>query len=163
MKLTFYIWLKHCLGVYLVPIYLLPLLFATTLLCGERSEAAEVKVDLGAIASIESSNNPMAYNKQSGARGMYQITEICLKEYNNFHKGKEVAREELFNPAMARNVADWYVNVRITCMLKHYGIKDTIENRLWCYNAGIGNVLKRRLPTETREYIRKYHKLTKGK
>jgi hypothetical protein len=51
------------------------------------------------------------------------------------------------------------MNTRIPQMLKAYKIPDTIDNRLWAYNAGIGNVKKGRLPKETRNYIRKYHKL----
>jgi len=133
--------------------------FASPLL---HAEGVGVSIDLGVIASIESSNNPMAYNKRTQARGLYQITPICLKDYNNFHE-RRILKDDLFKPSMARNVADWYVNVRIPCMLKHYGIKDTIENRLWCYNAGIGKVIKGIMPKETREYIKKYHKLTKDK
>jgi hypothetical protein len=162
-RLPFYIGLKHCLGTYLVPIYLSALFFASPLLCG-RSEAksAEVNVDLCTIASIESSGNPNAYNKRTQARGLYQITPICLADYNNFHRNKRISNDDLFKPLMARNVADWYINERIPGMLKYYGIKDTIEARLRCYNSGIGNLRKGRLPIETREYIEKYKRLKKG-
>jgi hypothetical protein len=53
-------------------------------------------------------------------------------------------------------------------MLKAYNIPDTINNRLISYNAGI-KVCKdyhrgkiKRLPRETREYLKRYHKLEKG-
>jgi hypothetical protein len=65
----------------------------------------------------------------------------------------------MFDPIKAKIVANWYMNKRIPQMLKHYKRKDTIENRLWCYNAGIGMLLKGIKPKETKEYINKYKAL----
>jgi soluble lytic murein transglycosylase-like protein len=155
----FYMCLKHCLGGKVILIYLTALFFATTLL---PAEGGTLSIDLVSIANIESSNNPNAYNKRTQARGLYQITPICLADYNNFHRNKRISNDDLFKPLMARNVAEWYINERIPGMLKYYGIKDTIETRLRCYNSGIGNLRKGRLTIDTRKYIEKYRRLTKG-
>ena len=118
------------------------------------------KIDLSIIASIESSNNPLAYNAKTQAIGLYQITPICLKEYNNYHSASTIAQNELYKPQIARLVAEWYVGVRIPQMLKFYGLKDNLDNRLICYNAGIGNLIKGIIPDETQQYIFRYRKLS---
>lgn len=110
------------------------------------------------IIQIESGGNPNAYNKESGAIGLCQITPIVLKEWNESGQLRFLERG-LYKPEVNRPIGDWYMNTRIPQMLKAYKIPDTIDNRLWAYNAGIGNVKKGRLPKETRNYIRKYHKL----
>jgi soluble lytic murein transglycosylase-like protein len=116
---------------------------------------------MAAIKQIESSGNPLAFNKGSGARGLYQITPICLKEWNNFHKDDRHSLEDLFIPAVNRKIAVWYLAVRLPQMLRHYGKEVIIDNILWGYNAGIGYVVKNIKPTETRDYIKKYERLTK--
>ena len=116
-------------------------------------------VELSIVSYIESSNNPMAYNKVSQARGLYQITPICLKEYNQWHKGENIALNALYSPVVARKVAKWYIDVRIPQMLKAYKISDNLKNRLFAYNAGIGLVKRGIMPEETRQYISKYKRL----
>ena len=118
------------------------------------------EVDLKIIAQIESSNNPDAYNKGSKATGMYQITPICLKDYNQLNN-RQFELSEMFDPAKAEIVARWYLNRRIPALLKHFHIADTLENRLWCYNAGIGLCKKGIMPKETKNYIVKYKRLKK--
>lgn len=81
------------------------------------------------------------------------------KECKKFNIG------DLYNPTINVKIGTWYINERIPEMLKTYGLKDTVEARLACYNAGIGVYKaykegKRKLPKETRDYIKKYHKLT---
>jgi len=117
---------------------------------------AEINMDI--IAQIESSNNPLAYNARSGATGMYQITEICLREYNNYNNA-DVAIEDMFNANTCYAIANWYMNARIPRMLKYYGIDDTDKNRLWAYNAGIGKIEKCIMPLETKNYINKYKEM----
>ena len=121
-------------------------------------------VDMNIIATIESNGNPYAYNPISQARGTYQITPICLNEYNDKHRDSIIIEEQLFNPVYNGVVAFWYMNQRIPQMLKYYALQDTIDARLACYNAGIVVYLKykqgkRKLPNETINYINKYHKL----
>ena len=111
---------------------------------------------LSIIAIIESSNNPLAYNPKTQARGLYQITPICLKEWNNFHPSEHYALNDLFNPQVNEKIAKWYLTKRIPQMLRYYKKPVTIENILICYNAGIKYVLKGVIPEETKEYIQKY-------
>jgi soluble lytic murein transglycosylase-like protein len=144
MDLLRYKWLIPCVLVYVM--------IMSVLFCSAQ------EIDLDIIARIESNNNPNAYNSTSGAVGMYQITRICLEDYTNYHKTKYLLNE-MFDPIKAKIVANWYMNKRIPQMLKHYKRKDTIENRLWCYNAGIGMLLKGIKPKETKEYINKYKAL----
>lgn len=120
---------------------------------------AAAEIDLTKISLIESSNNPAAFNKSSGARGQYQITSVCLKEWNAFHPDRVYGSEDLFDPKVNEAIADWYLNKRIPQMLKHYKRADTVENRLIAYNAGIKYVVKGlSLPAETRNYIKKYNR-----
>ena len=132
--------------------------------CFQPAPAAEI--DLSIIATIESSNNPLAYNEDSGARGLYQITEICLKDYNQYAKRPANAPilrlEALFSPEINKKVAQWYLNKRIPQLLSFYHIEDTIDTRLFAYNAGIGRVIKGIMPRETRNYILKYQRLAKN-
>lgn len=116
-------------------------------------------INMKIIAKIESNNNPFAYNHKSKAIGIYQITSICLEDYNNYHN-KKYKIIDLFNPKINYEVAYWYLNIRIPQMLKYFKIKDTIKNRLICYNAGINYLMKNKfLPKETINYIEKYFKL----
>ena len=116
---------------------------------------------LSAVQAIESSGDPLAYNKHSGARGLYQITEICLADYNQYHT-QQYTLEQLYDPEINEKIAAWYLLVRIPQMLDHYNIIITPDNILWAYNAGIGKVRKGIMPEETKNYIKKYHKLTGG-
>ena len=119
---------------------------------------AEASVDLAIIQHIESNGNVYAYNKASEARGLYQITPICLKEYNNYHKDATISLKGLYEPIQAYKVAYWYLNIRIPQLLKHYHKEVNLNNILIAYNAGIRAVIKGYMPKETRDYIRKYNK-----
>ena len=119
---------------------------------------AGVRVDLSKIAQIESSGNPYAWNKKDDSRGLYQITPICLKEYNNFHPRDDYNMDDLWDVSISTAIADWYINVRIPQMIKHYGKEDTIENRLIAYNAGISYIKsEKQIPPITKQYIIKYN------
>jgi len=121
----------------------------------------EVIIDMAIIATIESNNNPRAYNKRTQATGMYQITPICLKDYNLMHK-RRFTLEQMYISEYCFIVANWYMNERIPQLLKHYGFSDTIDNRLIAYNYGIGNMRDKNhlpLPEETRSYIIKYNNI----
>lgn len=125
-----------------------------------------MKINLFAIAMIESGGNPHALNQKSGARGLFQITSICLKEWNNFHPEDKHDSADLYNPDVNRKIAEWYLDVRIPSMLRAYGMPDTFDMILASYNAGIGVVRKwrkgeRHLPQETMDYIQAYKDLTR--
>lgn len=116
--------------------------------------AGQIKIDLEKIIKIESAGRENAYNKHSGARGLCQITPICLRDYNNHH-ARKYTRQQLFIGAINKKIARWYLERRIPTLLKYFHHPDTIRNRLIAYNAGIGRVGKR-LPAETKNYIEKY-------
>jgi len=126
---------------------------------------AYAEVDLSIISQIESSNNPLAYNKTSKATGLYQITPICLKDYLVYNSGAKLPKKGLFCPKFNKRVAEWYFNIRIPQLLRHYGLAETIENICYAYNMGIGNLVKyrrgeRKLPQETKDYLIKYRRLS---
>jgi len=119
------------------------------------------EVDISIVAQIESSSNPMAisYRGAKYGRGLCQISEVCLEDYNNHnirHERNKIVVEQLFTPKTNLIIADWYMNKRIPYMLRYYGIEDTVKNRLWSYNAGIGRVVNGIMPQETKRYIEKY-------
>lgn len=122
---------------------------------------ASDSIHMPAIIQIESGGKESAFNANSGAVGLCQITPVVLKEYN-LMVGADFKRKDLFNGQVNLKIATWYMNRRIPQLLKHYGIADTLKNRLWAYNAGIGKVRRGILPLETRNYIKKYNKITKG-
>jgi hypothetical protein len=134
------------------------ILLTLILLVGCNQKPAWAEINLKIIATIESGNNPQAYNKGSKATGMYQITPICLKDYNQAHR-QTFQLSEMFYPSKAEKVASWYLNRRIPALLRHYNIADTTENRLRAYNSGIGVLVGGRYPIETRNYVSKYKDL----
>lgn len=152
---------------YLIPFIILTLLLSLFVL---TKPARAEEVDISIIIQIESGGNPNAYNKHSGAIGLMQITPICLKEYNQRYSSKEiwVRPEEIYDYCYNTKIGSWYINKRIPELLCHYRLPDTIDNRLIAYNFGIGNLIKykqgkRKLPQETINYLRKYHKLERRK
>lgn len=126
-----------------------------------RQEVNPQLVDLSIIRKIESSNNPRAYNKNSGARGLYQITPICLKDYKIFHPSCKWTLDDLYTASVSQAIAEWYIRIRIPWLLRHYHLPVTTQNILRAYNAGILSVIKGRLPKETADYISKHNRLTK--
>lgn len=131
----------------------------------------ETLIDYNAIEEIESSGNPKAHNRKSGARGLRQITPVVLEEWNAFHPKEQYNLDGLFNEEINRKIGNWYLDKKIPRYLKDFGLKDSIENRLAAYNWGIGNLRKisdarenfDKLPKETRDYITKYERLTSSK
>lgn len=117
------------------------------------------EIDLNKIITIESAGNPRAYNRYSNARGLCQITPVCLKDYNLFHKVK-YSSNDLFTLAINKVIASWYLEIRIPQLLRHYGKEVNTRNILVSYNAGISYVVRNKpLPKETRGYIKKYNRL----
>lgn len=132
-------------------------LMAIAYCCQAHAEENGVKVDLIKIAMIESSGNHLAHNKRDDSRGLYQITPICLKEWNNFHPGEMYSKAALWNPAINTKIANWYLNVRIPQMLCAHKVQDTVENRIIAYNAGISCLaMHKPLPKITIKYLKKY-------
>lgn len=141
------------------------------LLFAGKAQAQDINLDI--IADIESSHEPLAYNRKSGATGEYQIKPIVLKDYNannddGYHYKYSI--DDMYNPTYARLVSGWYINYQIPLYINRMKIPDTPMTRLIAYNFGIGNLRHwfkhgshwNRLPLETRNYIRRYYKETKG-
>jgi hypothetical protein len=154
-------------------------------------ELLPVEVDISAIISIESSGDPYAYNKGSGCIGLMQINpKGALADWNE-SSGRTNAEYfmpaghyppmafstsfkiynagDMYDPVKNVEVGTWYITEKIPQYLKSYGIKDTIEHRILAYNWGIGKLRKwykagsnyKDLPKESRDYIKKYRRLTK--
>lgn len=113
-------------------------------------------IDLDHIISIESNWKEKAYNKKSGARGLGQITQIALQDYNQMNPGNKKKVEDLYDPQTNMMISSWMLNERIPSLLRHYKKPVTEDNILWAYNAGIGRVVDNVMPLETKDYIRKY-------
>lgn len=125
------------------------------LIAGCHQDAFAGEVDMAKIAQIESSGCKFKVGDGGNSNGCHQVSSGALKEYNQFNRTK-YTKKDLMNDAISLKVAGWYMNKRIPQMLKHYGIEDTTKNRLWSYNAGIGNVIKGVVPQITKDYFRKY-------
>ena len=133
------------------------------------------EIKINTIIKIESSGNPNAVSR-TGCIGLMQISEVVLKEFNlrswktfdskeenplPLYNPPEYNLGDLYNPSINVEIGTWYLNRRIPEMLRYYHKEVTIDNILWAYNAGIGNLIKGIKPKETRDYIKKYHKLAK--
>ncbi len=126
-------------------------------------------VNLDFIKYIESRGNSKAINPgmtgkaEDISRGTYQITEICMKEYNRKNNAK-LTIDSLWNEATSLKVAKWMFNVEIPRMLTAYKLKHSIDNKIICYNAGINFLVKKKpIPEVTKAYIKQYKKLCSGK
>lgn len=124
---------------------------------GVMTGKAHAGISMEAIKEIESGGNPRAYNKVSKATGLYQITPICLKHFNEVHK-TSWKMDDMYDPKKNERVAVWYFS-----WLERQGLDD--EEQIIAYNWGIGNLMKYRmglktLPKETRNYLNKYERLT---
>lgn len=135
--------------------FLLATLFVSKMCYG--SEAIDMRV----IAQIESSGNPLAYNYRSMAAGTFQVTPVCLKEWNNFYPKEKYSFKDLFKPNINWKIADWYMNNRIPKMLNYFHVEDSVNERLRAYNCGIKCSVDDRTPQETQRYIEKYHEKTR--
>lgn len=126
----------------------------------------KMKINIDAIIKIESDGDPKAFNKHSKARGLCQITPICLEEWNahQAHRGR-FDESDLFSASINKMIAQWYLNERIPAMLIAYALPVSLEFILGAYNFGIGNMKKIwkgeiKWPAETRNYIEKYRSLS---
>jgi len=121
----------------------------------------ELQIDIQKIAKIESSNNPNAVNKRTGARGLCQIMHLTWEEMVS-KMGVDWSWEKAFDEEANKEVANYYMNIEIPRLLKYYGLDDTVENRLAAYNWGPGNLSRKgfeNAPQETIDYIERYKSL----
>lgn len=99
----------------------------------------------------ESKYNPMAFNKTSKARGLFQVTPIVLKDYNS-KTNHNYTEKDLYNPEINTEIAAWSFNKNRT-YLKNYGVEPTMENLIRAFNSGCGKVRDGLYPQETIEYV----------
>jgi len=151
---------KQIWEVFLAIVLILAIIFVVITILYTTEAFAEEMVDIDIIIQIESSGNPNAYNKSSGAIGLMQITPICLEEWNSYLFHKTIASYELYTSKINIMIGTWYLKKRIPQMLRYFKKPVTLENVLICYNAGINYVVKGLLlPQETINYILKYRRL----
>lgn len=111
-------------------------------------------INMNKIVMIESGNRNIISN--DGGYGKFQITTPVLREYNDHFINNLTLRETL-DPDINRKIANWYLNIRIPKMLRHYHRKVNTRNIIICYNAGISYVVgHKRLPRTTVNYLSKY-------
>lgn len=117
------------------------------------------KIDLFKVMMMESSGNPKAHNMANGedARGLFQIRRGVVDDWNQAHPKEKISVDKLWNPIVNRRVADWYLHKRIPEMLKSHRKKITVDNVLISWNAGVGKLVRGRVPASTRNYVREYH------
>jgi soluble lytic murein transglycosylase-like protein len=99
-----------------------------------------------AIMWVESMGDPKAISP-AGARGLYQIMPITANHVTQLHNNFPQT-PNLFSPKVNRRYADTYLK---------WLVRNTSSWRevLIAYNWGIGRIKKKRLPRETRNYLRK--------
>lgn len=119
---------------------------------GGNALAQNCSVNLEAIRFIESSGRANAIGDGGKALGLFQLHAGAVCDASRF-LGKKYSHKEALEPSTALILADAYLNKVIPRYLKHYGLKDTLENRLTAYNMGIGAVIKGKIATS---YIKKY-------
>lgn len=137
-------------------------IFAAMLMVASPVMAEDV--DMDKIAMIESSGNHLAYNAGENAIGLYQVRLPALRDYNLAHIRSGYSHEEMYDPAKAYKVANWYMNVAVPRYLRNMGIEDTVHNRIAGYNWGVGSLRRHyqeglEMPRVTRDYIAKYERM----
>lgn len=119
---------------------------------------------LNALVHVESSNNPRAINRFSGARGLTQITPIAWKELKKHYKyryGKLKFRQAMLNHDIARQAGKDYLYI-LQQHLKARKIPPTLDNLLAAYVWGEGRLAQyglTRAPRVVKRYIANIKKL----
>ena len=95
------------------------------------------------IVHTESDFKINAYNKYGNAVGLCQITEPCVREYNNMH-GTEYTLEQMYDVDLNLEVGFWYFNRLLNHYSKYseYGIttdtrRQALRDCYIAYNIGI--------------------------
>jgi soluble lytic murein transglycosylase-like protein len=129
--------------------------------------AAVTPPHIPAVIQIESSNNPLAHNQSSGARGLLQITPIVLEEWNQHHPSNQFTLRDLFTPSVNRLIGTWYLTKRLPRLIGSRHPTDLLIG--FNYGPAAFNRWRTkhrarysRLPSETRNYLRRYDRLTRS-
>lgn len=113
------------------------------------------EINLRVISQIESSGNHKAVGDGGRALGAFQLHKGVIQDYNLSHNTRFPHKIAL-SRHYSRKIASWYINKEIPRLLRHFGLKDTISNRLTAYNKGIRAVL---MKSPSKNYIKKYFKI----
>lgn len=88
----------------------------------------------------------------AGEIGLFQLLpQGAIAEYNQ--RVRRQAESWYWDVQNNIHVGAWFVGKRIPELLKYYKKSITINNVLWAYNAGIGNLNNGNLPLSTEDYI----------
>lgn len=115
---------------------------------------------LDAIFELESSSgrNPKAYFPDKfGSLGGYQMRESTFGDLQRIFPskwGKVEFKKAMLDNNTARMAASDYVNV-IQNFLSQRGVPPTADNLLAAYNAGMGNVVKKKVSPEGQLYAKR--------
>jgi soluble lytic murein transglycosylase-like protein len=104
-----------------------------------------------AVIQIESSFRPLARGK-AGEYGLGQLMPGTISDFEK-RTGKRIT--DPYDVEQNLEVSAWYLGHEVPRMLRAYSKEVTVRNILWAYNAGIGNLVKGRLPVSTVDYIGK--------
>jgi len=132
-----------------------------------EAEPGPVAIDTDRIWMLESSQRMTGIpDSPAGARGPFQFIEGTWTECTALMGVDWEWSTDAAALGKAAIVADFYINRRIPQMLNYYGLSDTIDTRLACWNWGIGHVRfavvndgpawLATAPAETRKFIRNY-------
>jgi len=111
-----------------------------------------------AFATVESNNNPKAYNKISNARGLYQITPICHKDVTErIAPYLDGNLNDLFDPIYNTEIATAYI-YWLSCSFRR------LDYVIIAYHWGYGNAIKwdgktRSLPNSVADYYQRVSNL----
>ena len=106
------------------------------------------------IASIESSNNPNAYNGRENAIGLLQIRAGVIRDVNDYFK-TTYTHKDAFSPILARRIGKLYLLRYGKTYEKRFGVppNSVVLARIW--NGGYAGLLRN--PNATNNYIVKYY------
>ena len=136
------------------------ILVITSLVCiADTAYSNPDIIDLNAISFIESSNNPRAINKDEGSFGLFQISPVALKEFNQ-RVGANLTMKDMLREEKNAHVAIWLLEVRIPELLAFYKKPLTVKNQIISFNCGISCLDRKELPKTTKDYLAKYRRIT---
>lgn len=122
-------------------------------------------IHLPTIAMIESSGGKHLFGDNGNSLGHYQIQASVVADYNKAN-GTKYRHKDMLIKKYADRVCHWRYNIYAPKYLKARGFKDTIKNRIICYNASYAyRVLtgKKKMAKVTKLYVEKYLKLARVK
>lgn len=119
---------------------------------GDLNNNKEFNRFLDALAFVESSNNPKAYNSKEGAIGIYQIRNKYFLDAQNFNpKLKKYSHKNAFRPEIAKIIVISYFQKYEQNNLN----KENWEALARCHNSGPGWKSKK---SKTEKYWNKVKK-----